>query len=168
MPVFCFHAAKLINRGGNQLSNVQYFDAVLLFPVLDAVCHHRIAKWTGGGDYICTGGDSFAASLEIYSRGSFFFLLEHLGTSCSATEPFTPAPFHFNKFCIEGFQHLPRGFVDIIGPAQVTTVMIGDFLPFEASLTFQPDLSIVDQLLQKTGMMNNFVLSSQIRVLIFQ
>ena len=68
------------------------------------------------------------SSFEIDPHGSFFFFLEHLGTTGATAESFASAAFHFNQFGIQRLQQFSGRFINAICPSQVATVVIGNFL----------------------------------------
>jgi hypothetical protein len=162
------HGAKLINRRGNQFGDIHDLDGVLFFFVFDAVGQHRIAKWAGGGNDPGARGEGFCASFEVHAGRSFFFFLEHLGAPGSAAQPFAAAASHFHQFGVQGGQNVPGSIVDPVGPADVATIMVGYPFTFKGAAFFQPDLSFIDQLLEKCGVMDDLVLSAQLGIFIAQ
>jgi hypothetical protein len=130
------HPAKLVNRGRNQFGDIQHVDAVFLFFVLNPVGQHCVTKRAGGGDHPGARRQGFGAPFEVDAGRALFFFLEHLAAAGATAKAFTAAAPHFHQFGVKGRQNVARGVVDIVGPAEVATVVIGYPFTFERAVLF--------------------------------
>src|SRR4030095_7340346 len=77
------------------------------------------------------------------------------------------APFHFDEFRVERFKYFARSFVNIIGPSEVTTVMVSNAFTFKNPSILKLDSALINELLQKDAMMDHVIITPKISVFVF-
>src|SRR5206468_2245487 len=119
--------------------------------------------------YHCrTGANGFIGPVPVYTGVAFFLFLEHLGATGTATEAVFSTAFHFYQFGVECFKHLARCLEDAVRPSEVTTVVVCDLLALERSAVLEFYPSIINQLLQKGAVMQDFIMAPQFGIFILQ
>src|SRR5579863_632554 len=77
-------AASSFQLKSNHFCYIEHFYLVFLFLMFHTVGEHGITKRTGGSNDCCGSFYGLMGSFKIDPGRSFFFLFEHLGTTCTA------------------------------------------------------------------------------------
>jgi len=91
-----------------------------------------------------------------------------LSPACATAKSGGAATFHFYQVRIQRSKHFAGGFIYVVGAAEITGIMISDFLPLKGPSFFNLDFAVVDQLLKKCGMVDDVIGSAQLRVFVSQ
>src|SRR5690606_27974250 len=151
----------------NKFCDIFHTHGSFLLPRLDTVSHHGHAERAGYGDCVSPRFQRFIGAFHVNVLFPPLGFLKHLRSASATAQPSRFASLHFYQVGIERREHIPRRFVHLIRPAKVARIVIRNASSLKGSAFLQDDTSLPDQSLKERRMMFYRVVSTQLRILIF-
>ena len=135
--LFGQHKGALVQRTQQQLSHVEHFGLLHVSgcgDVVDAVGDHHPAERAPGGDLRGAGVQRLLDAFVVDALADVL-LHPHPGAAGAAAQAAVGVAGHLGELRAGGSDQLARRVVDLVVPAQVARVVVGDVLPRPRRLT---------------------------------